>query len=139
MLDSAGLLADAFVETSNLSAHTQPGTRHASIHLDARRDPRFKLETDIRVYSRKAGLLKGHTVDICEAGISAVLRLEVAVGELVQLEFELPAGSVVIRAIVRHKTAFRYGFQFVEPDPRGVIKKTCEALAAKQKPSVEPA
>ena len=115
-----------------MSAHTQAGTQHTAVYPDLRRNPRFKLQTDIRVYSRKAGLLKGHTVDICEAGISAMLTLEVAVGEVVQLEFDVPSGPVAIRAIVRHKTAFRYGFQFVEPDPRGVIKKTCEALAAQQ-------
>lgn len=99
---------------------------------DARRCPRFKLQTDIRVYSRRAGLLMGHTDDISESGISAILKLEVAVGELVELEFDLPSGRVRIRAEVRHKTAFRYGFQFVEPDPNGRIKAICQRLASDQ-------
>lgn len=115
-----------------MSSHTQPAPAHRSVYADQRHDPRFKFETEIRVYSKKVGLLKGHTVDICQAGLSAILTLEVAVGEIVQLEFDLPAGPVAIRAIVRHKTAFRYGFQFVEPDTPGTVKKTCEALSAKQ-------
>jgi hypothetical protein len=99
---------------------------------DARRHRRFELQTDIRVYSRTTGLLKGYTVDIGESGISAQLKLEVSVGEVVELEFELPSGPVAIRAVVRYKTAFRYGFQFVEPDPQGVIMATCSRLAALQ-------
>lgn len=96
---------------------------------ETRRHPRFKLQTNIRVYSRRSGLLHGYTVDISESGISAMLTLEVDLGELVQLEFELSSGPVTIRAEVRYKTAFRYGFQFVEPDPERRIKDTCSHLA----------
>jgi hypothetical protein len=99
---------------------------------DARRHRRFELQIDIRVYSRTTGLLKGYTVDISESGISALLKLEVSIGEVVQLEFALPSGSVAIRAVVQYKTAFRYGFQFVEPDPEDVIKATCLRLSALQ-------
>lgn len=103
-----------------------------AVAIDARRCPRFKLQVDIRVYSRTVGLLTGHTDDISESGISAILKLEVPVGELVQLEFALPAGPVAIRALVRHRTAFRYGFQFVEPDTHGHIRVTCERLEREQ-------
>ena len=115
-----------------MEAHNQPGTKQSPVFAESRRHPRFKLQTDIRVYSRSAGLLTGYTVDISESGISAMLKLELSVGELVQLEFELPSGPVAIRALVRHKTAFRYGFQFVEPDPQGAIKATCSRLAVLQ-------
>ena len=113
-----------------MEAQNQPGTQFLA---DARRHPRFKLQTDIRVYPRGAGVLKGYTVDISESGVSALLKLEVSVGEVVELEFALPAAPVAIRAVVRYKTAFRYGFQFVEPDPQGVIKATCSYLAALQR------
>src|SRR3977135_61219 len=43
---------------------------------DARRQPRFKIEVDIRINSRKSGVLQGYTVDISESGIAAMLRLE---------------------------------------------------------------
>ena len=112
-----------------LGCQNQPGTHFPA---EARRHPRFDLQTAIRVYPRNAGVLKGHTVDISESGISALLKLEVSVGEVVELDFELPSGPVAIRAVVRYKTAFRYGFQFVEPDPQGVVKATCSRLAALQ-------
>jgi hypothetical protein len=110
-----------------LGSKNQP---RAQFPAEGRRHPRFELQTDIRVYSRTTGPLKGYTVDISESGISALLKLEVSVGEVVELEFALPSGPVAIRAVVRYKTAFRYGFQFVERDPQGVIKATCSRLAS---------
>lgn len=38
---------------------------------DPRRHPRFKMVTDIKVYSRNCGLLKGRTADISESGLAA--------------------------------------------------------------------
>jgi hypothetical protein len=97
---------------------------------DARRQPRFKMETDIRVYSRSCGLLERRTVDISESGIAAMLTLEPPMGEMVELEFTLPSEPVAIHAIVRQKNAFRYGFEFVDSDSvRGVIRRTCRDLA----------
>ena len=58
--------------------------------------------------------MKGHTVDISESGISALLILELPLGEVVELAFSLPLGPVKIYAMVRQKNAFRYGFQFME-------------------------
>ncbi len=82
--------------------------------VDARRHPRFKLEVDIRVYPRDCPVIRGHSADISESGISAMLRIEVPVGEVVRLELTLPMGEVEALAMVRQRNAFRYGFQFVE-------------------------
>jgi hypothetical protein len=100
---------------------------------DARRQPRFKLEVEIRVSSRSCGLLKGQTVDISESGISAMLRIEVPLGELVELEFKLPFGPVAIYAMVRQRNAFRYGFQFMESSSmQEIVRATCRQLAVEQ-------
>ncbi|HSZ61808.1 MAG TPA: PilZ domain-containing protein [Terriglobales bacterium] len=98
--------------------------------VDARRSPRFPLQIDITVFSRTSGALIGRTVDISESGISAMLTMEVPLGEIVELEFVLPSGPVNICATVRQKIAFRYGFQFL--DQGGVndgIWATCHQLA----------
>lgn len=98
--------------------------------VDARRSPRFPLQIDITVHSRTSGALTGRTVDISESGISAMLTMEVPVGEIVELEFVLPSGPVNTCATVRQKVAFRYGFQFL--DQGGVndgIWATCRHLA----------
>ncbi len=100
---------------------------------DARRQPRFKLNVDIRIISRLGGVLKGHTVDISESGISAIVSIEVPLGELVELEFPLPFGPVIIYAMVRQRNAFRYGFQFAESSStRELLRATCRQLAMEQ-------
>ncbi|MGA7514875.1 MAG: PilZ domain-containing protein, partial [Candidatus Sulfotelmatobacter sp.] len=88
---------------------------------------------DITVDSHTCGLLKGHTVDISESGISAMLRLEVPLNEVVELTFTLPFGPVKIYALARQRSAFRYGFQFMESKFLDeIIGPTCRQLAVEQ-------
>jgi c-di-GMP-binding flagellar brake protein YcgR len=104
--------------------------------LDARRYPRYKVEVDICVYPRNAEVVRGHTVDISESGVSAILRDEVPIGEIVRLGFTLDLGEVEVHAMVRHRNAFRYGFQFVETtSAQDVISRTCRHLAVQQSTS----
>ncbi len=106
------------------------GTDQTYIAVEARRHPRFKLEVGIRVYPRGTAVVRGDTVDISESGISAMLREEVPVGEVVRLEFALPLGDVELLALVRQRSAFRYGFQFIETSSaQDTIGRTCSQLA----------
>jgi hypothetical protein len=100
--------------------------------VDARRHPRYKLAVNITVYSRTCGVLRGRTVDISESGISAILKIEAPIGELVELEFTLPLGPVMTYAAVRQKNAFRYGFQFLELGDVEIIRSTCRQLFVEQ-------
>lgn len=101
--------------------------------MDARRHPRFKIDVDIRVYPRDCPVVRGRTGDISESGISAMLRVEVPLGEVVRLEFTLPLGDVEVLATVRQRTAFRYGFQFIDAVSAGdVIAVTCRELSVEQ-------
>ncbi|HYU45625.1 MAG TPA: PilZ domain-containing protein [Terriglobales bacterium] len=113
-----------------MEVHNQSGKNPSPAVFEGRRRPRFPLLAEIHVHSRSAGRLQGHTLDISQTGVSALLTLDLPVGEVVELEFELPSGPVSICALVRNKIAFRYGFQFVEPDPEGAIKAACSQLAA---------
>lgn len=116
-----------------MDLRNQLGTNRTTDPVDLRRHPRFKLEVDVRVYPRDSPVVRGHTVDISESGISAMLREEVPLGGLVRLEFTLPLGEVEVLAMVRHRNAFRYGFQFVEASSAdGIIGRTCGQLAAAQ-------
>ncbi|MFY9948602.1 MAG: PilZ domain-containing protein [Candidatus Sulfotelmatobacter sp.] len=100
---------------------------------DARRQPRFKLDTHIRINTKTCGVLVGRTVDISESGISALLKLEVPVGEFVELQFTSPFGPVTVYAVVRQRNAFRYGFQFVESNAvHEIIQTTCRSLELEQ-------
>lgn len=116
-----------------MEERSQFGTSQTDEIVDARRHRRFKLEVNVRVYPRDCPVVRGDTVDISESGISAMLRVEVPVGEMVRLEFTLPFGEVEVLAMVRHKNAFRYGFQFVEArTAEDVIGRTCGQLASEQ-------
>ena len=84
--------------------------------IDARKRPRFKLDVDVKIYSRDSSRVMGRTVDMSEHGIAVMLKIEIPLDQVVRLEFELPLGLVSIRSLVRQRNAFRYGFQFVEPD-----------------------
>ena len=122
------MVEEAFVEP-----RSQLGCSGAAESVDLRRHPRFKLEVDVRVYLREAPVVRGHAVDISESGISAILREEVPLGGVVRLEFTLPLGSVEVLATVRHRSAFRYGFQFVEASSANdIIGRTCRHLALEQ-------
>ena len=111
----------------------QLGTGYAKEPMEARRHPRYRLETEICIYPRNASAVRGQTVDISESGISAMLRIEVPVGEVVRMEFNLPLGAVEVHALVRQRNAFRYGFQFVESSTaQEVIGRTCRQLALEQ-------
>jgi len=112
---------------------SQLGTGRTPEAVDLRRHRRFKLEVDIRVYPRESAVVRGHTVDISESGISAMLREEVPLGAMVRLEFALPLGEVEVLAMVRHRNAFRYGFQFVEASSADdIIGRTCRQFAVEQ-------
>jgi hypothetical protein len=112
-----------------MESQNQPAVGRARASVDPRRQPRFKIEVDISVHSRTCGMLKGHTVDISESGISALLTIEVPLGEVLELAFTLPFGSVTILAMVRQRNAFRYGFQFMESNfLKEVIRPTCRQL-----------
>jgi c-di-GMP-binding flagellar brake protein YcgR len=116
-----------------MDLHSQRELRHNLDFVEARRHPRFKLDTNICIYPRNASVVRGHTVDISESGISAMVRDEVPVGELVRLEFKLPLDSVEVHATVCQRNAFRYGFQFVESSTaQPLIARACRQLALEQ-------
>jgi len=116
-----------------LKAQDQSTTGSASGLGVTRHEPRFKLEVDISIRTRSCGVLAGYTVDISESGISAMLKIEVPLSEIVELGFILPIGRVNISAMVRQRDAFRYGFQFIGSDAaHDVIRSTCRQLAVEQ-------
>jgi len=101
--------------------------------VENRRAPRFKIDVPILVYPRECAVVHGQTVDLSESGISAILRVEVPLGEVVRLAFTLPCGHVEVHALVRQRVAFRYGFQFIEASSaQDVIGQTCRELAVEE-------
>jgi hypothetical protein len=99
--------------------------------LEKRRQARYKLRVDMKVYSRKAGHISGYTLDLSESGMSAMLLMELELGDLVGLDFKPAVEPVHVWAVVRNRVAFRYGFEFVRADlSQEQIKRACALLAA---------
>jgi hypothetical protein len=116
-----------------VEAHKQNATTPAQSAVDLRRHPRFAMETEICIYPRDSTVARGRTVDISESGLSALITSEIPVGEVIRLAFALPLGRLEIFAMVRQRSAFRYGFQFVEESSeREIIIRTCRQLAMDQ-------
>lgn len=112
-----------------MEARDQPASEAFAKPIERRIQARFPIETEIKVHSRTCGTLKGHTVDISESGVAAMLMMEVPVGELVELEFTLSYGRVLVYAMVRQRSAFRYGFQFLDSKQIGdIIRPACREL-----------
>jgi hypothetical protein len=104
-----------------------------SAFVENRRSPRYKLEVAISIYARNRSVIRGHTVDISESGISAMLLDEAPLGEIVRLEFTLPFGDVEILALGRQRNAFRFGFEFLEDAAaHQLIRHTCRKLAVEE-------
>ncbi len=79
-----------------------------------RRHRRLELETEVRIRSAN-GFVPGRTLDISESGISAILPIELQVGEIVELKIKLPMALATSRAVVRSRNVFRHGFEFLHP------------------------
>ena len=116
-----------------MKAQNESATASVPGVVSTRHEPRFKLEVEISVRTRNHGVLAGRTVDISESGISAILKIEVPVSEIVELGFMVPIGRVNIPAMVRQRDCFRYGFQFIGSGAaQEVIRSTCRQLAVEQ-------
>jgi len=79
---------------------------------EVRRSARFKLQVELTVRSKTLGLIPGFSIELSESGMSAILPVELSVGQTVELHINLPLGSVDVQACVRNRNAFRHGFEF---------------------------
>jgi hypothetical protein len=123
----------AWAEKPPLKTQNQSETDSVPAVVGTRHEPRFRLEVDISIRTRSRGVLAGDTVDISESGISAILKIEVPLSEIVELGFIVPIGRVIIPAMVRQRDCFRYGFQFLGSGAaQEVIRSTCRQLAVEQ-------
>ena len=83
-------------------------------NTENRRHRRLELETEVRIRSAN-GSLPGRTLDISELGMSAILPVELQVGEIVELTIKLPMALATGRAVVRNRNVYRHGFEFLQP------------------------
>jgi hypothetical protein len=81
---------------------------------EGRRERRLQWEVEVTIRS-KEGLLPGRALDISESGMSAILPVELQVGEIVDLTIKLPITLATAHAVVRNRNVFRHGFELLQP------------------------
>lgn len=74
--------------------------------------------------------MTGVSLEISEAGMSAIVRMGLRIGERIEVEIHLPSGDLRATAIVRGHTGKHYGFQFVDlsSDQLRQIASGCKLL-----------
>jgi hypothetical protein len=92
--------------------------------------PRFLL--DIRILIRGKQVLHGRTKDIAEGGLGATVAGDIQVGDIVELEFQLPEAQepMKVKAEVRYRQGFQCGVKFLNAtsEQRDHIRKTTMGL-----------
>lgn len=100
-----------------------------------RRFPRYQLDVRMLVHIFRAGVnstIWGRSTMLGKEGIGGTLTGDLELGEVVGLEFTLPLfpHPVKLRAIVRYKNGFQYGFEFLAVDDvqQQAIQRACDIL-----------
>jgi|SRR6267143_2088193 len=104
--------------------------------IEARRFQRYEIDTEINVAmfaQDNHGVMRGRALNISEAGMAGLFVSGWDMGTAVNLKFFVPVvnSRLSVGAIVRSRSDYRYGFEFVELNPaqRETIGKTCRTLA----------
>jgi c-di-GMP-binding flagellar brake protein YcgR len=103
--------------------------------INARRFQRYELETEVsatHLVGDHGEIVRGRALNINEGGIGAVFASGWDVGTLVNLQFSVPVESIPfrVRGVVRNRTDYRYGFEFVDltTEQQETISRTCRTL-----------
>jgi hypothetical protein len=87
---------------------------------------------DLRIVVRTKETLIGRTKDIAEGGLGATIPNNIAIGEIVELELQLPGNGepLKIKAEVRYRHGFQYGFKYVHitEQQKEMIRRTTRDL-----------
>jgi hypothetical protein len=90
-----------------------------------RRWPRYHLDVPIRVIvhtARKTSVIVGRGNELNEGGMAVTAGVELQLGDETEIEFTPPYSNspIRIRSVVRNRSGYRYGMEFVAADDREV-------------------
>lgn len=87
---------------------------------------------DLRIVVRTKETLIGRTKDIAEGGLGATIPNNIDIGEIVELELQLPDTTepLKIKAEVRYRHGFQYGFKYlhITEQQKEMIRRTTHDL-----------
>ena len=95
-----------------------------------------RSSVDLRLVVKAQTTLHGRTKNLAEGGMGATVAGDIPLGELVEVQFQVPQSSelLTIRAEVRYRQGFQYGFKFLQPteDQLELIRATLRNLPVDQ-------
>jgi hypothetical protein len=94
---------------------------------ERRQHKRFRLSVPISVTGSDAAIIPAMTLEISEAGLSAVLASPLQIGDTVKL---YPVAKETLTAQVRHNVGKIYGFEFVKITDEQILRlrEICSCL-----------
>ena len=116
----------------------QANSIQASCQSDRRRSARNRL--DIRLIARPANnrsrAVHGRVMDLSHGGLRALIAADLQLGDVIELQFELPYAStrVQLEAAIRRRESYQYSLEFVNvvAADQEKIDRTCAALSLLQ-------
>jgi PilZ domain len=111
----------------NMKTAAGKSPNSANSLVDKRRCDRYRFSTPISVSGNDASIISGITLEISEAGLSAVLASPLRIGDTVKL---YPVVADTVTAQVRHNVGKIYGFQFLgmTNGQLGKLREMCRTL-----------
>ena len=90
-----------------------------------RKFPRYRCKQRLFVRYRANehdAIVCGHCTVVGKGGIGAEIKAELEIGQVVLLEISMPTAPAPrrLKAQIRNREGFNYGFQFLESDPMTV-------------------
>ena len=85
--------------------------------VNTRRWPRHPVELPVRVFPRGGDAkltVQGRGIEMSEGGMTLYAGVPLNPGDLMDIEFQTPGGAR-IAAIVRHRTGYCFGLEFLTP------------------------
>jgi hypothetical protein len=103
----------------------QPGKAKSKAERRQRRHPRYRIEFPVTVILLSEGghrRIDAHCHEMSVAGIGMLIASELNLGEVAALTFALPGSSHEweLRAVLRHRRGYHYGFEFLAINPEQV-------------------
>ncbi|MGA2354764.1 MAG: PilZ domain-containing protein [Terriglobales bacterium] len=108
----------------------------ATAQKKERRFPRYRFDVRVEVSVFRDGVtttLWGRTNELAQDGLGATLSGQVQAGEVVSLEFPIPAapGVMKVRGVVRYSDGLRCGVEFlvVTEEQKVTLRQVCVLLS----------
>jgi|SRR5476649_794243 hypothetical protein len=87
---------------------------------------------DLRIIVRTKETFIGRTKDLAEGGLGATIPNDIKIGEIVELELQLPENQepLKVKAEVRYRQGFQYGFKYIHitEQQKEMIRRTTRDL-----------